>query len=156
MLEIQKLGEIVQNIWASMVGAEVVFVGQPPSSDGGTPQDGHGSYVGVVRISGAWSGALTIEFTPEGASNLAGALLGLLPDEITDDVVRDTIGEMANIMGGNMKALVPGPSSLSLPVVVERESAEANLAGADLLHRIFATSGGHPFAVSLYTWAGPV
>ncbi|MBJ7359171.1 hypothetical protein, partial [Nocardioides sp.] len=39
-------------------------------------------------------------------------------DEALDPVeLSDVIGEFANIVGGNVKSLMPGPSTLSLPLV---------------------------------------
>ena len=34
----------------------------------------------------------------------------------------DAVGEMANVVGGNVKSLLPGPSTLALPIVVTSET----------------------------------
>ena len=39
--------------------------------------------------------------------------------EVSLDDVRDALGEITNMIGGNVKALLPTPSRLSLPTVVE-------------------------------------
>ncbi|MDO5672829.1 MAG: chemotaxis protein CheX [Actinomycetaceae bacterium] len=59
---------------------------------------------------------LTTERTT--ADDLAHALLGMDPEEIVEeeDLV-DAVGEVANVVGGNLKSMVPNPGALSLPVV---------------------------------------
>jgi len=56
----------------------------------------------------------------------------LIPSRVDDDV-RDSIGELANMVGGNLKSLMPPGVALSLPSVVEgvancHEVAETNAA----------------------------
>jgi chemotaxis protein CheX len=46
-------------------------------------------------------------------------MFDLEPEAVTLDETRDALGELTNMMGGNLKALLPGPSRLSLPTVVE-------------------------------------
>ena len=41
------------------------------------------------------------------------------PAEATNDEIRDALGELTSITGGNLKSLMPGPSQLSIPAVVE-------------------------------------
>jgi chemotaxis protein CheX len=52
------------------------------------------------------------------ARNAAGALLGIDLGDVTGEDVTDALGELANIIGGNVKSLMPDPSALSLPVVL--------------------------------------
>jgi chemotaxis protein CheX len=52
------------------------------------------------------------------ARNVAAALLGVDLDDVTPEDVRDALGELANIIGGNVKSLMPEPAALSLPVVL--------------------------------------
>jgi len=41
------------------------------------------------------------------------------PDELEAEDVDDALGELANVVGGNVKAALPGPSTLGLPQVGE-------------------------------------
>ena len=50
--------------------------------------------------------------------DLTRALLGdHAPAELDDEDIADAFGEIANVVGGNVKAALPGPSALSLPDV---------------------------------------
>jgi len=57
------------------------------------------------------------------ARNAAAALLGVELDDVTTEDVTDALGELANIIGGNVKSLLPEPCALSLPhVLIHGES----------------------------------
>jgi chemotaxis protein CheX len=70
-----------------------------------------------VCLSGAWTGVLMLECPPDVAALLSAALLGLSSGEPSESDVADTLGELANVIGGNLKNVLPGPTMLSLPVV---------------------------------------
>ena len=56
---------------------------------------------------------------------------GAAPDA---EAVRDALGELTNILGGNLKALLPGPCHLGLPTVGSGQDFSAGLpAGRPLL-----------------------
>lgn len=70
-----------------------------------------------VQINGEWQGAVLVQCSVAAASAITRLLLRV--DHVEPVEVRDAIGELANMIGGNVKALLPGPSRLSLPAVVE-------------------------------------
>ncbi len=58
------------------------------------------------------------------AERITRALLHLGPEEAVPTAdVRDALGEMANVIGGNLKGLMPESGALTVPVV-ERGSAD--------------------------------
>jgi chemotaxis protein CheX len=72
---------------------------------------------GSVSVTGAWRGPVLVGCSDGASRNAAAALLGIELDEVTDDDVADALGELANIIGGNVKSLLPEPCALSLPHV---------------------------------------
>jgi chemotaxis protein CheX len=73
-------------------------------------------FAAYVLVGGAWQGGVMLCCGTETAERLASAMLGVpVPVDTTD--VGDAIGELANVLGGNVKSLVPQPSAISLPVV---------------------------------------
>ena len=46
-------------------------------------------------------------------------MFDLPAEQLADDDDRDVIGELANVIAGNIKALMPGSNSISLPTIVE-------------------------------------
>jgi chemotaxis protein CheX len=85
--------------------------------------DGSSDVVAAVSVTGAWRGHVVIECSTAASRLAAAALLGVPASEVTDADVADALGELANIIGGNVKALLPEPSALSLPYVVSATGA---------------------------------
>jgi chemotaxis protein CheX len=62
--------------------------------------------------------------------------------------VADAIGEVANMAGGNVKALLPGPSVLSLPEVAGEGAASVATGGRPVSRLAFAIDGS-PLVVTV-------
>jgi len=102
---------IAQDAWIALVGEEEVLVPLP-----GEPViDPLSSWVDVV---GPWTGSVVLTTGRRTAEELTRALLAEHSPEVLEheDVV-DAFGEIANVVGGNVKAALPGSSGLSLPDV---------------------------------------
>ena len=68
-----------------------------------------------VSVSGGWYGDVVIACSPALALSAAAELFAMAPEEIAEADIRDVVGEFANVIGGNVKSVMPGPSALSLP-----------------------------------------
>lgn len=68
-----------------------------------------------VDISGEWSGTVTLEMLPLSAESAARTMLQA--DSVEREDVSDALGELVNMIGGNIKSLLPPGASLGLPVV---------------------------------------
>jgi chemotaxis protein CheX len=102
---------IAEDTWISLVGEDEILVPLP----GELPGDVVSSWVDVV---GPWTGTVVLTTGRETAADLTRALLGEhAPTELEDEDIVDAFGEIANVVGGNVKAALPGPSALSLPDV---------------------------------------
>lgn len=85
---------------------------------------------GVLHVSGACSGQLTLGFPTEVARALVSTMLGLEAEEIDEPTIHDGVGEMANIVAGGAKAQIPGDPTqirLSLPTIVSGPHHEVAL-----------------------------
>lgn len=72
----------------------------------------------TVQVTGSWTGRIDLALGAASADLATRTLLRLpadVPAQPAD--VADAVGELANMVGGNVKSLVPAPSSLGLPVV---------------------------------------
>ena len=70
-----------------------------------------------VSFFGAWCGFCVVCCEPEVARELTHRFLGMestSPDEILDEI-KDCMGEVANIVGGNVKTLLPRGVDHSVP-----------------------------------------
>lgn len=107
------MGDVValaEEVWTSFLGADEPLLPGTPIQDDATVVSA------TVTVSGAWEGVISLQVPADLARTIASLMLGGLP-EVDDADVSDAIGELVNMVGGNVKSLMPGPSTLSLPVV---------------------------------------
>ncbi len=146
LLEIETYREdairVVQEVFRTMLGIEVepVIVVWPPDEE----------LINVaVHYAGAWKGALLLECTPGQACAFTGRLLGVdPPDEVNDDV-RDAVGELANMIAGNLKPVLPPGVALSMPTLVEGADYALRILGGNLAGMIAFRCCAGVFWVSL-------
>jgi chemotaxis protein CheX len=74
----------------------------------------------------------------------------LAADEISPSEISDALGEIANMMGGNVKALLPGPATLSLPSVTEGSDYSITVPGAALACELHLECEGEPLSVRVH------
>ena len=102
---------IAGEAWIALVGEDEVLVPVP----GDLPEDTLSAWVDVV---GPWTGSVVLTTGRQTAAELTRALLAEAAPELLDhEDVADAFGEIANVVGGNVKAALPGPSTLGLPEV---------------------------------------
>ena len=77
-----------------------------------------------VDVHGTPAGRVLLSTERPTAEHLTRSLLAMAPDEpVADADIVDALGEVANVVGGNVKALVPEPGRLGLPVVAHERPA---------------------------------
>ena len=105
------------NTFKAFVGFELV-AGNPHFSGRtlGFDQD----ISAVIGLSGDIRGAVVISMKKKFAIKVADTLVGIAHTEMDDDIV-DAVGEIVNIIAGNIKNEVPGGEKIviSLPTVVK-------------------------------------
>ena len=103
---------IAEQVWSSYLDTDGSSPLIPmPASDLTTHVTASVSVTGVLR------GHVLVSCSDNASRNAAAALLGIDLEEVTEDDVADALGELANIIGGNVKSLLPEPCALSLPHV---------------------------------------
>lgn len=75
-----------------------------PVEDAELPASGEDRILGQISFAGQVKGSLEFMVGTEFAFVLAGSMLGMESDEIGEEEVRDVIGEISNIVAGNLKA----------------------------------------------------
>jgi chemotaxis protein CheX len=122
------LVQIVESVFETMMSLETGESGTPwfPSGD---------RLTAAVQLAGDWNGALLLECDRGQACRFAGRFLSMDPPSTVDDDVRDVLGELANMIGGNLKgALTPGVR-LSVPSVVDGGDYGVRICGAQVRAR---------------------
>jgi chemotaxis protein CheX len=108
-----ELPMLAQEIWATLFQQELEEVTQEPGRDLSARIDLHG----------AWDGSLFIECDTRLAEQIARRLFGM--DRVEAWQARDALGEMANMLGGNFKSMLPSPCELDMPVVTDGRFSSA-------------------------------
>lgn len=137
---------ITREVWASFVDMELT-VAPAEAAVLSAP-----ALSAVVRICGAWDGAVRLECPVTHAAQAAAAMFAIELGAVSDETARDAVGELANVVCGNVKSLLPAPSELSMPVVSSSDGSGDGLVGADLVRRVaFVASTG---ALHISVWEG--
>jgi chemotaxis protein CheX len=146
--------EISEAIWSTLCDLPLTRADGPGPAGGAATGDAGASTVSsLVHIEGTWQGAVLVQLPLSLATALTAAMLQG-EDEPDADEVRDAIGEVANMLAGNLKALLPQPSRISLPAVVFGRDYRLSLVGTTTVAQVTFTSGGAPVVVSLFEHPG--
>lgn len=140
----QEIISLTQYIWGTTLNLDpVAHEGVGSGTMPGRTLDG------VINITGAWAGALVIQVPEQIARRAASAMFEVDEAAATLEDMQDAIGELANMTGGNVKALLNGPCHLSLPAVVEGRDYSIRVPGSEAVTRVTFDVDGDPFVVSL-------
>jgi chemotaxis protein CheX len=111
LLDTQTVQSIADEVWPSLVGDGEAFVPVPVPPPGDVVS-------AWVDITGPWTGSVVVTCAPATAAALTESVLMTRPPTVVDDEdVADALGELANVLGGNIKSVLPGPASLGLPQI---------------------------------------
>jgi chemotaxis protein CheX len=142
-LDATALRDAVEYVWNDTLG---LIVDVAPPTFGPRPT---GNLMGWVQILGAFEGAVTVQTTEAFMRQAAGVMFGKEPGSIARDEMLDALGELANMVGGVLKAQLPAPSMLSLPTVADGDSYSLSFPNAGVLGRVELTCIGDPVNVAL-------
>jgi len=111
LIETNDVTRMTNDIWGGMLQIEL-----SPSGDFPAKIAGIGA---CVQITGAWEGAVRVDCSKSLAQLATARFLGVSPEEVAIDQMRDAMGELANMSAGSVKPLLPPPCHLSLPTVAD-------------------------------------
>lgn len=104
------LGEIVKETFTVMVGEELFESFEEPPLNAVGPTS-------MVHITGERPITVQLVFDPALAERSTAAMFQMPVEELDEASIADALGELANMIGGSVKATLPPPCQLSLPSV---------------------------------------
>ncbi len=127
---------LAESVFLSMLGLAV----QPGDAESLPDSE---IITGAVYYAGPWQGAILFQCNRGQACEFTARLMGIpQPLELNDDV-RDAVGELTNIIGGNLKPILPHGIALSMPSVVEGCPSSLRICGNSPAIRLaFASEAG--------------
>ena len=143
-VSVESVNQIVESIFGTMMDLPVWESDMPwqPAGDRVTAS---------VFLEGDWNGAVSLECNRDQACQFAGCFLSMEPPEAMDNDVRDVLGELANMIGGNIKSEMASTAHLSMPSVVDGGDYGLRICGSDVPERVAFNFKGGTFWVSVVT-----
>jgi len=136
-----EIAQIVSDVFQTMLNLEIAPLeeSQVESASGLTA---------TVQFLGESKGAVMLHCSNEQAIDFTARMIGEPPDSLNDDV-RDVLGELANVVGGNLKSLFSPGVALSLPLVADGQDYGVHLCETHKTMTVGFTSQIGVFHVSL-------
>jgi CheY-specific phosphatase CheX len=136
--------QIVSLIWQAVLGMECV-----PVTD--VPEPSKTTMAVCVHVTGSWQGAVVLGCSEDFAANAAAIMFNLPSDDRNSTDMQDAIAELTNMIGGNIKGLLPVTDAcqLSLPAVVAGSAYTARVPGSRPLARVALNCEGHILVVNV-------
>lgn len=141
---VQPFIESTKSVFSMMLGGEVVV-----SANNANAATIAFDISGIISFSGAIEGSAVISLDKEVAFAITETLLGSRPSEIDDDV-RDMVGELANMIGGNSKERLSNSEiQLGLPTVITGKGHEVSFEPGARVQKIYFDSQWGPLAIEI-------
>lgn len=138
----EALVQIVQSVFEVMTGLAVNPCETPwfPSRE---------RLAAAVHLAGDANSTVFIECDRAQACRLAGRFLSAKPPSADDGVVSDVLGELANMIGGNLKCFLNRGVDLSMPVMIDGSDGFLQQGSAERLNRQAFEAAGDVFWVGV-------
>ncbi|MEZ5291506.1 MAG: chemotaxis protein CheX [Vicinamibacterales bacterium] len=144
MVAREDIVRIVDEIWLTTLG----FTARPAEAEVSLPGDA-ATIDGIVNITGDQQVAVVLQVPKSLAERIASAMFGLGSRTPRAEDMQDAVGELSNMLGGNVKALLSGSCHLSLPAVVHGEGYTIRVPTSHSVDRITFECEGMPAVVSV-------
>jgi len=137
----EAIKQIVDDVWDEVLGLTVTEAASPSTDIQ------HSDLCVCVHIAGEWNGAVLFWPSPKFAWQASATLFALPETEVTPADIQDGMSEIGNMLAGNLKALLPGPSALSLPTVTCGPQHEVLIRRTRLIAKLEFACGSEPLSV---------
>jgi chemotaxis protein CheX len=139
---VSEIEQIVQMIFETMLSMTI------QRTEGGVGEPHR--LLGTIQVTGGDPVSLVLSVS-DGVARVGSAnMLAMSPDEVTEEDQRDVVAELTNMLGGNLKSIIPGSHYLSLPTVVEGRDLDLQVPGAELIDDVVLASESGTLRVRLY------
>jgi chemotaxis protein CheX len=138
---IEEIQELTRSIWDSILQLPIDME-EAPIADGQV-------IAAYVHITGAWQGTVSLTCGTDMAGEAAAIMFDVAsPDSIAGDM-QDAMGELVNMIGGNIKGLLPEICKLSTPTVVQGHNCKLHIPGSRVVANVGFKCGAHGLNVKL-------
>lgn len=150
MIHHDEIIQIVQTIWTSILNLPIEV---PAPNDGSFEPVSGRSFTACVQLTGDFEGATLLYCSSRLALDLTSIMFEEKPEDLSIEDLQDALGELTNMIAGNIKPLLPGHSRLSLPSVVDGSEYQIKVPGSRQLQRLRFLCLGEVLDITLQTRA---
>ncbi|MCA9084118.1 MAG: chemotaxis protein CheX [Planctomycetaceae bacterium] len=131
--------QIISNVFDDMLAMPTQVVDRPVS------EFNTDRIVAAIRISGSVEEVVVVEAPTASASLIGETMFAADPGTLASEEICDAVGEVVNMIGGNVKGLYDGDSKLSLPCVSQESGVvDSGFGNGDT---VCVNVSGHPVLV---------
>jgi chemotaxis protein CheX len=141
----QEILEITETTWQALLGLDIQACALPATID-----LADGFWTGKVEISGAWNGFVLLHGSGQLTHSAASGIFANDHSELTAQDRMDAMYELANVIAGHIKSLLPEPCQLSLPQVMQTTPEGLDIAHAERVSELVFDCQDQPLFVSLW------
>jgi len=146
MVHEDEVVQVVRSIWSSILGLDVTVESGESARE---RLQGQRTLTACVHITGDFEGATLVFCTAGLATRLAAVMFETPAEALSVEDVQDALGELANMVAGNIKPLFAGSSRLSLPSVVEGLDYRLIVPGSRVLSQVGLRCEGEPLHITI-------
>ena len=132
--------QLAHDVCTSMLGLNLE-TGCPPIQ----PKDIE-TYCAHIQIEGDWQVQIFVICANGLAQKIASTMFMSEPDELSADEIGDAVGELVNMLGGNLKGVLSGDNRLSLPSVERADTQSLSQLKSDF-DDVYFECEGYPLTV---------
>lgn len=140
----KEICQLMEAIWTDFLGMEIV-----PLAEKAIPNGEPAGLSSCLHITGGWDGMVTLSCPAQLAQQAATTMFGVEPDKVTEEQTLDAMAELTNMTGGNLKALMPPPCYISLPILTQHTDSPLRIPGSRLVTKVAFNAQGHKLVVSV-------
>lgn len=139
---VSEIEQIVQMIFDTMLSTSIVCTESEEIEQ-------H-RLLGTIQITGAKPVSIVLSVSDGVARAVSATMLQMNAEYVSEEDQRDVVAELTNMIGGNLKSLIPGASFLSLPTVVAGRDLGLQVPGAEKIDDVLMQTSDGTLRVCLY------
>ncbi len=145
MIHHDEIIQIVRTIWTSILNLPIEALPEDSPFEAVSGR----SFTACVQMTGDFEGATLLYCSSRLALQLTSIMFQEEPEDLSIEDLQDALGELTNMIAGNIKPLLPGQSRLSLPSVVDGSQYQINVPGSRQLQRLQFSCLGEILGITL-------
>lgn len=114
-----------------------------------------GSISSLIKFQGDTNGSVLLTMSADLVDEAASSMMRIPRESLTDDDRHETATELANMVGGNVKGLFEGHSTLTLPTIADANDIDELKSHSELVDELWMSSTTGSLCVQFFAVQEP-